>query len=246
LGFEFEFIGIWDLAVGVRLRQEARLAKSIPMIVYGASGHGKVVADAAVKSGLNVIGFGDDDPAKRGSELRGLKVLFTGLEEVQAEYPKREIAVLMGIGDNANRRKVFEECERRKLYIGAVVHPNAVIGSGVGIGPGTVIFAGVVVNPDSRIGMNVILNTACSIDHDNVIGAHAHISPGARLGGTVRVGEGTHIGIGAVIKNNVTIGAWAIVGAGAVVVHDVPDGVVVVGNPTRTLRRVNGADKSQI
>ena len=81
----------------------------------------------------------------------------------------------------------------------------------------------------------MILNTGCSIDHHNVIGDHAHIAPGARLGGNVTVGQGALIGIGAVVLPGVRIGAWSIVGAGAVVTRDLPDGVVAVGSPARML-----------
>jgi acetyltransferase-like isoleucine patch superfamily enzyme len=45
------------------------------------------------------------------------------------------------------------------------------------------------------------------------------------------------IGTGAIILPGVTIGEAAVVGAGAIVTNDVEDGVVVVGNPARVIRR---------
>jgi acetyltransferase-like isoleucine patch superfamily enzyme len=87
------------------------------------------------------------------------------------------------------------------------------------------------------VGSNVILNTGCSIDHHNVIGDHAHIAPGARLGGNVTVGQGTLIGIGAIVLPGRHIGAWSVVAAGAVVTKDIPDGVVALGSPARTITR---------
>ena len=51
------------------------------------------------------------------------------------------------------------------------------------------------------------------------------------------VKRGASIGSGATILCGLTIGERAIVGAGSVVTKDVPPGVIVAGNPARTLRK---------
>lgn len=212
--------------------------KAAPILVYGASGHGKVVADAALVGGAIVLGFADDAPEKRGATLLGRSVVAAGLEEV-AEFVRREGAhVALGIGANAARRTLAQRLETAGISLATVVHPSVAISPSVILGPGTVVMAQAAVNPDTRLGRAVIVNTSASVDHDSVIGDFAHLSPGVHLGGTVRVGTGTHLGVGASVRNNLTIGDWAVVGAGAVVVADVPDRVVCYGVPARVARRI--------
>jgi acetyltransferase-like isoleucine patch superfamily enzyme len=52
----------------------------------------------------------------------------------------------------------------------------------------------------------------------------------------VTVRRGAAIGSGAIILGGITLGEGALVGAGAVVTRDVPAGMVVAGNPARSLR----------
>ena len=207
--------------------------KGRSLVVYGASGHGKVVADAAMAAGWEVLGFADDDPAARKRCLLGLPVVAVGIDELISFLGSRPASVVVGIGDNEARKAVFERVASAQLEIGTVVHPSAVIAPSAALGPGTVVLANVAVNADTVVGLNVILNTCASVDHDSVIEDHVHISPGAHLGGTVRVGEGTHVGIGASVKNNAAIGRWSVIGAGAVVIDDIPDGVLAYGVPAR-------------
>lgn len=207
------------------------------LLIYGASGHGKVVLDAAEAASWEVLGFADDDPTKDGMELCGCSVVACGLAETVNLAEHTETSVVVAVGSNKQRRRILETLSAAGVTIATVIHPDAVISETASIGRGSVIFAGVVVNADAKVGDNVILNTGATIDHDNVIGDHAHISPGANLGGTVSVGEETHVGIGATVSNNLSIGARSIIGAGAVVVRDIPDDVVAYGCPARVVRR---------
>ena len=116
-----------------------------------------------------------------------------------------------------------------------LAHPAATISTTASIGVGTILSAGVIVQSDARIGRFCGLNTACSIDHDNVVGDSVSIGPGAHTAGRVTILDEAFIGLGALIINGVTIGRRATVGAGAVVVRDVPEGSTVVGNPARVL-----------
>lgn len=206
------------------------------LVVFGASGHGAVVADAASLAGFDVLGFADDDPAKAGLGLLDWSVVAIGVDAVARLCREARASVVVSIGSNRARQVVLERLVDKGLSLATIVHPTATISRFATLGAGTVVFAGVIVNAGARIGSNVILNTAASIDHDNVIGDHAHVSPGARLGGTVCVGTGTHVGIGAAVRNNLRIGAWTLVGAGSVVVKDIPDHVVAFGNPARVVR----------
>ena len=204
------------------------------VLVIGAGGHGLVVADILLRArdaGQQVrpVGFLDDDTALVGSTVLDLPVLGTWAQSQELGHD----AVIVAIGDNGARRRVYEEATGRGERLATAVHPGAVVAPDVRLGDGVMVCAGAVVNPGTVIGENVILNTGCSVDHHNDIGAHAHIAPGVRLGGAVSVGEGALVGIGAIVIPGVSLGKGSTVGAGAVVIRDVPPGVTVVGNPAR-------------
>ncbi|MCX6583579.1 MAG: acetyltransferase [Candidatus Aminicenantes bacterium] len=208
------------------------------IIIYGASGHGKVIADIIEKSGGEIMGFVDDNESKWGKLYSGYRVL-GGEEQLTklCEAGDGKVAVIIGVGDNPTREKIQERLAKKKIPFGMAVHPSAQIAKGVTIGAGTVIMAHCAVNPDTRIGTHCIINTGAAIDHDGVIGDFVHISPGASLGGGVKVGDLTWIGLGASVINNIQVAENSIVGAGAVVIRDVPSHSIVVGNPAKFLRK---------
>ncbi len=210
------------------------------LFVYGAGGHAKVVADAAISAGYHVLGFLDADPAKSNGLLLGLPVHLADEHRATTLCRDQEAAVVVAVGSNAVRKRIYQTLRDAAIPLATVVHARAVVSPSASVGEGTVVFAGVVVNPDTRVGCNAILNTSVSIDHDNDIGDHVHISPGAHLGGTVTVGQGTHVGIGATVRNNISIGSWSMVGAGSVVVKDLPDHVIAYGVPARVVRAAGG------
>jgi sugar O-acyltransferase (sialic acid O-acetyltransferase NeuD family) len=188
------------------------------IIIYGASGHGKVIADSIRKSGGDILGFVDDDESKWGTPYAGRRVL-GGREYLTRLNETGDIEVIIGIGDNLARKRIFEKLAGGKIHFGVVVHPSAQVGQDVTIGEGTVVMANCVVNPETRIGRHCIVNTAATIDHDAIIHDFIHISPGAHLGGGVEVGDFTWIGLGASVINNIAIAENCIVGAGASVQH---------------------------
>ena len=59
----------------------------------------------------------------------------------------------------------------------------------------------------------------------------------------IHIGKNCWIGAGVVVVPGVTIGDHVVVGAGSVVTKDLPDRVVAVGNPCRTLRAINAHDE---
>jgi sugar O-acyltransferase (sialic acid O-acetyltransferase NeuD family) len=198
------------------------------LIVYGAGGHGKVVADAAQRSGWNNILFVDDRWPQ--VERAGYwPVIGSGNELLRHLSGNDQVAV--AIGDCRVRLGRVRSLLAQDVRLATVVHPNAVVSDYALIGEGTVVFAGAVVNVDSRLGMACIVNTGALVDHDCEISDGVHISPGACLAGGVAVGEASWIGMGARVRERVNIGAGVVVGAGSVVLKPVPDGSTVVGVP---------------
>jgi len=205
---------------------------------YGASGHGKVVADIIAFSGMELLGFVDDDGAKAGTSVGGIPVI--GTAAALPDLIANRAAAVVTIGSNHVRTAKAKELERLGFKFATAIHPSAAVAHDVVVNGGTVVMAGAIINASSVIGANVIVNTGATVDHDCILSDGVHISPGANLAGGVVVGANAHIGIRASVIQRIQIGANAIVGAGAVVIRDVPAGVTVVGNPARTLNPKNG------
>src|SRR3990172_3176363 len=208
------------------------------VIVYGASGHGKVVADIALCAGYTLAGFLDDDPSKVGGVLLGAPI-FSWEALSRRREAWSDSAVALGIGDNAHRERCFGRLRASGIVIATLVHPAAVIARSARLGAGTVAMARAVVNPDAVVGEGSILNTGSITEHDGDLGRFVHLSPNATLGGGVSIGDRTHVGLGAVVLPGVRVGADVRVGAGAAVHRPVEDGLTVVGVPARPMPRRN-------
>lgn len=203
------------------------------VVIIGAGGHGKVVADIVLKSGDRVLGFLDDNQMS-GEKIAGIPVLGKIREYIQFR-DKAEFIIAIG---NANvREQISRIMEKVRWY--TAIHPTAVISNiNVSIANGSVIMANAVVNACSVIGKHCIINTGAIVEHDNVIADFVHISVGANLAGTVHVGKNTWIGIGASVSNNITICSDCIIGAGAVVVKDITEAGTYIGIPAKRINKV--------
>lgn len=206
------------------------------LALFGAGGHGKVVADAALCAGWQDIAFFDDAWPKLRT-CGAWPVL--GGSAALAQRLKEFDGAVVTIGGNTIRLDKLRWLQGLDAPLVSVVHPGAIVSRYASIGLGSVIMPGAVVNVDARLGLGCIVNTGATVDHECQIGDGVHISPGATLSGQVSVGQATWIGAGAVVRHCVSVGQQATVGAGAVVLRPVADGLTVVGNPARVLPRGN-------
>jgi len=200
------------------------------LLILGAGGHGKVVADiASMIKKWDSISFLDDREDLK--EVIGFPVI--GKLKDYILYKNEFKYAFVAIGNNALRLDWLERLDREGFIIPVIIHPQSTISRFSKIEAGTVLMAGTVVNACVAIGRGCILNTCCSIDHDCIVDNGAHISPGSHIGGTVTIGSCVNIGIGSNISNNITIGSSSIIAAGAAVVQNVPDNVMVAGVPAK-------------
>ncbi len=197
------------------------------LVIIGASGHGKVVADIAKKNGYTEIVFLDDnDKIQECGEYQ-----VVGTSEKSFFYKDRDFIV--AIGNCKIREKIQKELEKQGMKIVTLVHPSAILGENVKLGAGTVVVAGVVINSSANIGRGCIINTCSSVDHDCVVRDFVHIAVGAHVAGTVDIGDRTWIGAGAVVSNNVAITSDCMIGAGTAVVKDIEEIGTYMGVPAR-------------
>ena len=198
------------------------------LIIIGAGGHGRVIADIAEKLGCyKEIFFLDDANIK---ESGGYAVMGKIRDYVSF---LQNFEFIVAIGNADLRNKIQTELERNGARIATIIHPSAVIGGRTAIGAGTVVMAGAVINCDAVIGKGVIINTSSSVDHDCVIDDFSHISVGARLAGNVKVGTNSIISAGATVINNIEICENVVVGAGAVVVKSIEKSGTYIGVPAK-------------
>ena len=191
------------------------------VVIIGASGHARVIADIVKANGDNLIGFLDDDRLKES----------LGIIDQYIEYPNA--AFVVGIGDSNIRKAI---CKKLNCEWYTAIHPSAVISPSATIGQGTVIMPNAVINANAEIGIHCIINTSSVVEHNDVIGDYSHISVGARLGGSVKVGDLSWIGIGATVNNNVSICGNCVIGAGAVVIKNIEKPGIYVGVPSKELQ----------
>lgn len=204
------------------------MSKSV--VIIGASGHGKVIADIIVNSGDKVLGFLDDADDVQGKKIIGFPVL----GKIADFDNYKDCEFVIAIGNPYIREKIAIELPV-KWY--TAIHPTAVISSlDVEIGEGTVIMANAVVNPSARIGKHCIINTGAIVEHDNILEDYVHLSPNVTLAGIVKVGKSTHIGAGSCTKQVLNIASDCIIGAGSVIVKDITESGTYVGVPARKIK----------
>jgi sugar O-acyltransferase (sialic acid O-acetyltransferase NeuD family) len=224
------------------LTEPSILEGATRLFIYGASGHGKVVAEIALALGHSVSGFIDDAPSMTGEHVLELPVC-GGFEWLAGSAQYSKVIVGLGIGDNCQRYRVAQACRRLDIPLVTLVHPSALISPSAVIGNGTVVMPMAVVNAEVKIGAGVILNTGVIVEHDCNVGDFAHLSSNSTMGGAASLGTMSWLGMSAAIIHLVNVGAGSIVGAGGIVIHDLPDNVVAVGVPARICHRAVYAEE---
>lgn len=211
-------------------------------ILWGSSGHAKVLNDLISVLGWRVVALFDNDPHAIAAIPN--VPLYIGedgfLEWKERERDVADIYGLAAIGGahGADRLSVYDIFRSSNIRIPSVVHPQASVCDLVRIGEGSQILAQSVVSSEAKIGRASIINHGAIVDHQCVLGDGVHLAPHATLCGCVSVGENTMIGAGAVVLPRVIIGAHSIVGAGSVVTRDLPSHVLAIGSPAKIVRNI--------
>ncbi len=196
------------------------------IVLLGAGGHARVVADAwRAAGGKPIVGIViPEDAVLPDTPIphSWVKTDSVFLGEDPARY-----LLLNGIGLVPGRRTRIMLAARYRaagFHFAAVIHPAAVIASDCRIAGGAQIMAAAVLQTGAIVEEDAIVNTGVRVDHDCIIGSGAHIAPGAILCGNVKIGRAAFVGAGAVVLPGVRVGDGALVPAGLVLQKDLADG----------------------
>lgn len=137
--------------------------------------------------------------------------------------------VVVAIGDPATRRKIVASLQLAKFA--TLIHPTAVIGDDVEIGPGAIITAGCILTCNIRLGAHAHLNLHSTVGHDCRIGDYFTTAPGAKISGSCKIGDGVYVGTNASVREKISIVDAVTVGMGGVVLRDITAPGVYVGVP---------------
>lgn len=136
-------------------------------------------------------------------------------------------------------------------YSSARIHPtariakNAVVIGNVEVGAHCTVLFNAVLRGDCEgrivVGENTNIQEGACV-HVNqggqtVIGSNVTVGHGAIVHGCT-IGDGSLVGMGAVVIDGARVGKRCLVGAGALVTGtaDIPDGMLVIGSPARSVR----------
>jgi UDP-N-acetylbacillosamine N-acetyltransferase len=196
------------------------------IFIYGASGHGKVIADIIQASGFTVGGWIDDDTTKNCLSWSDFCTLHSHAN------------IALGIGSNILRSTIVAKIKQAGHNLPVLIHPTAVVSPSAILQEGTVVMPLCVINADVKIAAGAIINSGSVIEHDCTIGDYVHISPNSSIAGNVTIGNYTHIGIGTSIIQGITIGEKSIIGAGATVITNLPNQITAVGIPAKIIKGI--------
>ena len=182
------------------------------LLILGAGGHGRAVADLAAECGFTVAGFTDRAP---GPDVVG------GDDAVAALARDGKIdGTVVGVGNTAleRRAELFAMLRSLRVNTPTLVHPRASVSRSCRLGEGVVAFPNVVLGAGVFVGDNVVLYSGVIVEHDSRVAEHAYLSPGVILAGSVTIEAGAFLGMGALVVPGVTVKKGARVKAGTVVV----------------------------
>lgn len=214
--------------------------KKLDIVIFGAGGHAKVVADILIQTKrYQIMAFIDD--YKESQKIWNIPVIS---EKSYFAQPLTKMGII-ALGDNHIREKVVKNTLSRlpEFVFITAIHPSAQIATDTHIGIGSVVMANAVINPSTKIGQHCIINTAASVDHDCLIDDFVSLAPHVCLGGNCHVGFSSAISIGATLLHRITVGSHTVVGAGSLVTKDISENCVSYGTPAKIIRSRKSGDK---
>ena len=194
--------------------QRLDLEEEVRVAIVGAGGYGRVALDVLLANGFGdrMLGFYDDAHAALSGEVRGVPIL-GDVGMLKSMLSVEPVHVVVAITDNTARLRVANSLRALGARFLTTVHPEAYVSEAAMVGDGSVVTAGAIVHPDAAVGSHCFLGPRSVVDRDAEVGAGTWISagavvgPGAKVGARVVLGQNSSVDRKAVVGGDVEVGA---------------------------------------
>ena len=177
----------------------------IRLLVVGAGGHGRSVAEAAELSGqFEVVGFLDDS-LPTVEPVLGVPVL--GPVASTAHHRAAAEQAIVAIGNNAVREKLMQQLAAAGFDLATIVHPRAIVSPRAVLGKGSVVMAGAIVGTEARLGLGSVVNCGAVVDHHAIVEDFGHLGVNASMAGGTVLGRGAWMQAGAALGYGMKVAA---------------------------------------
>ena len=210
----------------------------IDLLVFGAGGHAMISQECATAYKHPMFLYKQGDVPS--SCLQAMSEEIYSLEQWKSICSQAFVA----IGDNHIRAKVGERLKNAGFELVTLIHPHAIVSSTAEIADGVLVNAGAIVNAGAKLKTGCIVNSGAIVEHGCTVGAYAHLSPAAKLGGSTCIGQKTWICIGATVIDGIHVGNESILAAGSVLLGNLPDRVMAAGVPAKVKHQIKEAERS--
>jgi len=200
------------------------------VIIIGAGGHAAEIDEyikysekVTGKTGINVIGFLDDNPESYGS-YRFSAPFLGGARDHKV---KRDCYYIIGIANLQFRRFFVDKYKTEGAEFISFVHCSAYLSESAIIDEGSIIGPNANIGPNVRVGKYTLINSRCSLGHDTSVGDYNFISPNVCFSGFSKIGDENLFGINAATIPGIKVGNRNKIAAGMVLDQNVGDDEVV-------------------
>ena len=174
------------------------------LLLVGAGGFGRVVLEHALS--IYDCAFLDDGDAV---VVDGIPVIGK-TSDMASFYPEYKL-LLVTIGNNALRERLYTEARNIGCSFPNIIHPSAYISPHAHIGSGCVILNNAVVQNNAKCGDGCILNPGVELHHDSTIGSccliytNSVVRSLAHVGDRVWIGSNTTISTGSSVPDDTRV-----------------------------------------
>lgn len=198
---------------GVALSHTQQVSGNPRLLIVGAGGHGRSVAEAVLMSGqFSLAGFLDDSAFSNGETVWGFPVL--GPATAFEQYVRQSTHAVVAIGNNVVRQKLFVQLQAAGFRIANIIHPMSIVSPRAQLGVGVAVMAGAVVGTEATLGNGAIVNSCAVVDHHAQVHEFGHLGANASMAGGSVLGALSWMQAGSTIGYNIQVESGSILKPG--------------------------------
>jgi sugar O-acyltransferase (sialic acid O-acetyltransferase NeuD family) len=183
------------------------------LLIVGAGGHGRSVAEAVLMADqFNLVGFLDDGAFANGEAVWGFPVL--GPATAFEQYVRQSTHAVVAIGNNTVRQKLFVQLQAAGFTLTNIIHPMAIVSPRAQLGVGIAVMAGAVVGTEAALGNGAIVNSCAVVDHHAQVHEFGHLGVNASMAGGSVLGALAWMQAGSAIGYNIQVASGTVLKPG--------------------------------